>query len=271
MRVLLLVFAVISNTYAQAPSFLGLCHKTWNCDATIEFYASSKVIVTGWLENTFNGVCDCADKLLSDARDKIVRVHLVNSPCMRNKRCGKYEVLYNHTKASGSRLFTQRKGRGYKRFLNTLLRIKTRFDNAVGPLTCYVSPCLECDLNVRARRVMADLVSAALPNCYLVDNPYRQRCIRGTICEKHGATPGVTKPCIVDTDGTDGTTIDIKKWVDDYNDCDLRYYWETWMNCIRGDFIDPRKRDCIYDVSMFNRVKEILCQSFYPSFATCLP
>ena len=269
MRWLLLLLAVVSSAHAQAPSLLGLCHKDWNCTATLEMYADQDVIVAGWLEGTFANDCQCADRLLNDARPKIVRIHLVNSPCMRNKRCGRYEALYKQTAASASRQFVSGKGIAVTRFKRVLARAKARLDKAVN-VTCYVSPCLECDLYGPARRVMAAMVSAALPNCQLVDNPYRQRCIRGTICEGHGVAPRVSQPCIVDLDGIDGATVDIQKWVEQYQHCDLRYYWEPWMNCIRGDFIDPRARNCRYNKRIFDYTKERLCRYFYPLSDTCL-
>jgi hypothetical protein len=42
------------------------------------------------------------------------------------------------------------------------------------------------------------------------------------------------------------------------------------MNCIRGSFVDPRKRDCKYDKSMYDYTKGILCHSLLDQFsATC--
>jgi hypothetical protein len=87
-----------------------------------------------------------------------------------------------------------------------------------------------------------------LPTCNIVDNPYRRRCLSGYTCEKHGVNPSLLAPCIVDLDGIDATTIDLKKWMAKYRHCDLSFYWERWMNCLPlkdGEpFVDPRKRGC---------------------------
>ena len=137
----------------------------------------------------------------------------------------------------------------------------------VSNLTCYVSPCLECDLNANSRRILTNILFAALPVCNVVDNPYRQRCLPGYTCEQHGENPTLSAPCIVDMDGSDGATIDLKKWVAKYKHCDLSFYWEPWMNCIRGKFVDPRSRNCSYGKSIFEGA---LCRSFlHPSSATC--
>ena len=221
----------------------------------------------GWLENTFGRKCKCVDGLLNDARPKIIRAHLIQSPCMRNKRCGRYEALWGYTAASASRAALQPRSRLRRRFARILKTFRQRIEGK--ELTCYVSPCLECDLYERARRELANLVSAAVPSCNLVDNPYRRRCLAEYTCEKHGPSPKLSRPCIVDLDGVDGSTIDVKLYVEQYQHCDLRYYWEPWMNCIRGEFVDPRSRNCKYGTRTFNATKGILCRYFYPLSDTC--
>lgn len=270
MRILAILCLVVSNlAYADAPSLLGLCHPQFNCTNVKKLYDGQETIIAGWLENTFGESCKCADALLSDPRPKVIRVHLVNGPCMRNKRCGKYEVFSGYTAAGASREFGRGKGRAVRRFQKVLARAKQRIEAAKGEVKCFVSPCLECDLDDKARRNMLRLVHDALPSCYLVDNPLRQRCIKGTICEKHGEHIKVQAPCIADLDGTNGATIDIQKWANSVKHCELSYYWEPWMNCIRGEFIDPRKRSCKHPRSVFKFTKETICRYFYQSSDTC--
>jgi len=271
--VALLTVTIGTATCSAAPAFLGLCHKTWNCDATLNFFRNKSEIQTGWVENTFNADCPCGERLLASLKHKVIRVHLANSPCMRNKRCGRYEVLWGYNKASASRAVHIPNSRLNRRFNAVLKRFKQRLDAANGSVQCYVSPCLECDLNGRARKSLADRVSAALPSCVLVDNPHWRRCLGGGVCEYHGRNPVVTKPCIVDMDGVDGSQIDAKKWAAKYRDCDVRYYWEPWMNCntaLGTKFIDPRKRDCGFPSKYFKETKELICQSFYQSSGICL-
>lgn len=270
MRVLLVLLALMGVVEAQAPSLLGVCHPKFNCRGVQKLYEGQDKLIIGWLEHTFGRRCKCLEPLLNDARPKIIRAHLIQSPCMRNKRCGRYEALWGYTAASASRAAQNPRSRLRKRFARILDRFQKRIDGRAN-LTCYVSPCLECDLNERARRVLTNLVSAALPSCNIVDNPYRRRCLSGYTCEKHGVNPRLSSPCIVDLDGVDGGLVDMKKWVAKYKHCDLSFYWELWMNCIRGDFIDPRKRNCRYPQSLFDYTRYRICQSFSPSSDTCLP
>jgi len=269
MRLILALLALMTTAQAQAPSYLAMCHKNWNCSATLQTWSGIERIKTGWLENTFAADCKCADKLLQLRKPKTIRVHLINSPCMRNGRCGRYEVLWGYNKASASRAVHRERSRLNKRFNAVLERFRQRLEAARGRVQCYVSPCLECDLNERARRTLLNRVSAALPSCILVDNPYRHRCIPGTICETHGYEVPKSKPCITDMDGLDGSKIGVKGWIANSRHCAIKYYWEPWMNCIRGGFVDPRRRDCGYPKEMFNKTRSVLCRYFYPSSVTC--
>lgn len=267
MRLLFVLLLLVAVQAQAAPSFLGMCHKDWNCDATVKLYDNQERVILSYLENTFGAKCACVNRLLDSPKPKILRAHLIQSPCMRNKRCGRYEALWGYTAASGSRAAQNPKSRLRKRFTRILETFRRRIEGK--ELTCYVSPCLECDLYEPARRVLADLVSASVPTCNIVDNPYRRKCLPGYTCEKHGLNPRLSKPCIIDLDGIDGSLVDLKTWVARYQHCDLQFYWELWMNCIRGDFVDPRARNCRYKSSVFDYTGNILCQYFYPLSATC--
>jgi len=274
MRVLItiLIVSLYAPQAAAAPSYLAMCHKDWNCKATLQTLSAQDAIVTGWIENTFNAQCPCGDKLLALPNPKVIRVHLINSPCMRNRRCGRYEVLYGYSKVSGSRAVHKPRSRLNRRFNSVLERFKKRLAKAQSPVQCYVSPCLECDLDGPARRALLNRVSIALPSCILVDNPYRQRCLRGFVCERHGYNVPESKPCITDLDGVDGATVSIRRWVANSQQCAIRYYWEPWMNCNSGmgaPFVDPRKRECGFRFKNFDRTTGILCRYFYPSSDTC--
>lgn len=269
MKVLLVLLALMGTVQAQANSLLGICHKDFNCGSISSLYDGQETIVLSWLENTFGTKCSCLNKLLQDSRPKVIRAHIIQSPCMRNNRCGRYEALYGYTAASASRAIVRGRGRAFTEFQRGLARLKKRLETATNIQTCYVSPCLECDLYESARRRLSSLVLSALPFCNIVDNPFRRKCLSGAICEKHGDTARVSAPCIVDLDGTDGRKVDVKKWVEQYRHCDLQFYWEPWMNCIRGGFIDPRKRDCKYRQDTFDSTRDILCQYFYPLSDTC--
>jgi hypothetical protein len=239
-----------SSARAQnvALSYLGMCHPKWPCEKSIQAFDGLPVIRFGWLEQTFGEQCPCVDKLLQDERPKEVRVHIANGPCLRNKRCGRYEVFAGETIGSAQRAIKATKPAIIRKYVRILDRLRSRLAKSRGALTCYVSPVLESDFDGRTRKILHSLTASYLPSCTLVDNPLRGNCIRGVVCERHGPNPGLTSPCIADLDGIDANEISVPKFLRNTKACDMSFVWSVGLNCNghHGQtFIDPRKRDCV--------------------------
>jgi len=245
------IFALGRAVEAQGASYIGLCSKSWPCDKTLATWPG-KPIITGWLEDSFGKRCECADIILKQNKPKTIRVHLANGPCLRNARCQHHDVFYGYTIASANRAAKIPSSRLRKRLDVLANRLKGRIEQSKGALTCYVSPCLECDLNGPARKALIDSVSATLPSCIIVDNPLRASCLRGTVCERHGIDPNLRKPCIADLDGTEAKSVlDLKAFAANTRQCDVRYYWTAWMNCNSGSWKPPTSRDCNHPITKF--------------------
>lgn len=248
----ILILACIStssSTSAQVPamSYLAMCQRNWPCDASIKAFNELPVLRFGWLEKTFGDRCPCVDRLLQDERPKEVRVHIANGPCLRNRRCGRYELFHGHTIASAQRDIKRNNSRIIPKYLKVLDRLRKRLQKSRGPLTCYVSPVLESDFDEQARAILHSATASNLPSCTLVDNPLRGKCIRGTICERHGPNPGLTPPCIADLDGIDASKVSVPKFLRQTKACDMSFIWALGLNCNSHHsqtFIDPRERNC---------------------------
>lgn len=270
MRQLLLLLAFTTAVSAEplrAHSPLGMCHPKWDCKATQKLYKGQEPLVLRWLELTFGSRCSCVNRLLRDPQEKIVAVHLTNGPCLRNRRCGRYEVFAGETIASADKKVRRGNRRLLRKYNRVLKRFRGRLDRAVNVVGCYVSPMLESDLSNQARMTLLSLAASVFPECQLVDNPHRKRCIPGTICEFHGdRVRNLSSPCIADLDGSDGRQTNLKKWMHNSKQCVLQFYWEPWMNCLSGNFdkqfIDPRKRTCSGQVVSKQFTKGRLCSLF---------
>ena len=246
MRVLIVLLAMIATAQAQGVSYIGMCNPTWDCDKTLQAWGG-KPIVFGWLEQSFGNRCRCVEQALQAPQAKTLRVHLINSPCMRNLRCGRRDALYGFTTKSANRAVHNSRSRLRKVFQRTVMRVRHRLTRANGQVVCYVSPCLECDLNDAARKVLLAIVSRYLPNCVPVDNPLRASCLSGYTCEKHGPDTDLHKPCIYDLDGTTVTSeTELRAIGRQVRQCHLKFYWEAWMNCNddSGRFVLPSLRQC---------------------------
>ena len=236
-----------SSSSADSLSLIGLCNPTWNCKATLQAFRGQKEIRVGWLENSFGTECRCANRLLKSSKPKVIRVHLANGPCLRNKRCGKHEVFAGETIKSAQAKIKNKNKRLLKRFKKVARAFAAKIAESRGELTCYVSPVLESDFDGRTRKLLRAVTARYLPNCSLVDNPLRGTCLRGDICERHGPTPNLSSPCIADLDGVSADEVSVSKFVRSTKACDMSFIWTPAMNCNQPHsraFVDPKKRNC---------------------------
>jgi hypothetical protein len=271
-RALFVVLLFAQYAHAEAGlSYLGLCSPSWNCSESLRAFNGRDRIVTGWLENTFAKDCRCGERILKSERAKTIRVNIVNSPCLRNRRCGKYEVFSGETITSANRKVARRDRKLLRKYRAVLMRFRNRLSQAKGEVACYVAPCLECDLGASARRVLLNIVRRRLPGCVPVDSVIGGRCLAGTVCERHGPNPRLAAPCIADLDGINGNAVNLEQFGRRVSTCDVRYYWEPAYNCIRSNsFVDPRSRDCRYSKETYRRAKRKLCSlSLDQSSGTC--
>lgn len=248
LKAFLLAAAVLIMGTASAEnvglSYLGICNPTWPCEASLKAYDKLSVIRSGWLEQTFGRACPCADKLLKDKRPKEIRVHLVNGPCLRNRRCERGEVFHGFTVASANRDLKRPDSTIAKRFDKLAQRLKERLSRARGALVCYVSPVLEADIKEEQRLALHRIAGAYLPHCTLVDNPHNRPCLPDTVCERHGDNPKVKAPCITDLDGVSAYDTHLPTYLRKTAKCDLTYLWAHGFNCNKqgASFSGPPKR-----------------------------
>ena len=267
---LILILGIVTTcsvASAQSPglSYLAMCNPTWECGQSIAAFKGVKTIRTGWLEGSFGNACKCADALLRDKRPKEVRIHLANGPCMRNRRCGRHEVFHGYTVASANRAIKRGDKKIIDRFQRVTQRVIERLAKSRGPLTCYVSPVLESDNDIEARKILHRLAGAYLPNCTLVDNPLRGKCLRGAVCERHGPTPGLAAPCIADLDGSSARTNSVASFMGATRDCDMSLIWTPELNCNEEGstrFVDPSKRNCAHPGANWGQLARWLNRSF---------
>lgn len=243
-----------SASAAPALSYIAFCHASWPCRASLSAFDGQEVVRTGWLMNTFNRECPCAERLLTDPRPKVVRIHIANSTCFkeRGRVCGKYEVFHGYSIAGADTAVRRRDPKVINRFRRVLARTKALLDGR-EKLMCYVSPCLECSLSRASRRVLLQETKNALPGCVLVDNPVSGKCLSGAYCEKHGPKPGLRNPCIADLDGIDFRRVSVSTYLQHTQTCDASFIWGAELNCLpkSGGFVDPRKRLCLANRAFF--------------------
>lgn len=237
---------------ADAPgnlgaSYLGMCHKEWPCTQSLRVFDGMEVKRVGWLHMTFGPPeCPCAQRFLELPGQKEIRVHLTNGTCFRERGriCGTREPFRGLSILAASRKLERNSPQLIRRLKTSWDRLKPLIKKAhEAQVKVYVSPCLECPLSQRARRRMISLASDMFPGAIIVDSVLTQRCLKGSLCEKHGASPRVKAPCITDTDGIDFRDIDLARFRARAKGCDIGFLWSRGMNLLpEQGFVDPRKR-----------------------------
>jgi hypothetical protein len=238
----ILFIPLFANAEVLGISDLGLCHPKYDYKGFILQFSGSPVIVSGWLDNTFNPKgCPNAKKLMSAKKPLVLRVHILNSPGLRNKRLELHEI---HAGLSRSQL--DKKIRSVSPdviipFSQRLQRLRDLLSKRKGPMVLFLSPCLECDLSKPARVTFLMLTSLYFPNAILVDNPLKGSCVSGVVCERHGDE---NSGGIVDLDGIPLTEVNIKLWKRHTKAKYIRYAWLPCNNGLKKGqkWVPPTKR-----------------------------
>src|SRR6185503_8553950 len=100
----------------------------YDCDAVIAAFGD-RPIAFGYLEGTFGTDRRCLNRLLDHPRFAAMRVHLFNGPCIRNRRCGGYEVLAGETTTSLDKKLAE----GNKALLAKMRAEMVRVKNDLAP------------------------------------------------------------------------------------------------------------------------------------------
>lgn len=164
----------------RGSSDLGLCSKNYSYSNFIRSFNDSKVIRTGWLDNTFNARgCPNAERLIRESKPLDLRIHILNGPGLRNQRLERHEIHYGYTLASLERAIKRNDPRFIRKFRARLLRLKSLLAKRRGEMSVMISPCLECDLSKPQRLKLLRETARVFPAYPLVDNPLRDTCLRG--------------------------------------------------------------------------------------------
>lgn len=230
----------------EGESFLGLCHQRFQCTKAQALFSAEGPLVFGWLDGTFNNSstnddrCPCGSELLRSQRDKIVRVHIINGPGLRNQRLQRHELGYGFTISTlDQEILKEPSSNQDSEFLMKFrLRLRAVADqikSAGGGVTCYISPCLECDLADESRKKLLRIAGEEVSACHLVDNPLKKSCLPGYICETHQVNRSKPAPCIADMDGVDQRDVDQTEWRNTHKHCLIRFKWQDWYNLLNID------------------------------------
>jgi len=216
--------------------------KYWNINATLK-YRMNGTMATGNLDNTFGEKLDNVRAVIANFKPTYHRVHLINGPCIRNQRCGKYEIGYGYNKSSFDKAVSQRNPKILKYVRDRTALYRTLAGTFLDT-TFIVSPELEHDLSKNSWRILADEIRKVWPGVLLSNSPDGGISIErylGSWIERHGNTPQ-SDTDISSLDGIDATQINIDAWKARVRNAKIAYVWQGTDNCFSNGWQDPRLR-----------------------------
>lgn len=184
-----------------------------------------------------------------------LQIHLVNEPCLRNQRCGKYELLSGLSVKRFKRLIATRSSS----FRAKVRRYASRASRRILPhlpynTTCALNPLLETVLHRKEAAIFFSWVAPFFNHrCLLVWNPIGNNPgapIEGAyFSEGHGESIrfDYRYPCIANNDGTPVLKGRMRRFLHRYRRCAAVFLWSFGDNCNTDSdvvFTDPRKREC---------------------------
>lgn len=229
----------------RGVSNLGMCSRNFKFDTIRQQFRNATTIRTKYLDNTFNPA-GCSNLLLTlrENKPKDITTVILNSPGLRNGRLEKHEIHYGYSVSSLNKAIKNKNSQFLKKFRKRLDINRRMIEPLSGGLKHRVNPCLECDLDPQARQILIDEVKKVFPSAQIIDNPYKQPCLSGYVCEKHGSTANPSRPKILDLDGEDYDTIRPHPWASRHLDAEAVFAWKFCNNGLdrKKPWIPPTKR-----------------------------
>lgn len=244
-----LCVTLAAHAQVRCASYLGACSQRFPCDAALAALSGLDKPCMGWLHTTFGTRCECPRRFLTLAHNKVARVHVINGSCFpeRGRRCAKDEVFANESIPSADKKLRTKNPAILRKYRRKLQELRRVLSVASEGTDVYISPCLECPVGDRARRVLVDETRKVFPSFPIVDSVLTQRCLRGTVCEKHGSRANPPAPCIVDTDGESYLDMNMPAWFERTRQCEQQHLWTLRFNMLCPEytsFVPPLRRTC---------------------------
>ena len=242
--IIVCLFVLQSSAFSErlvGHDLIGLHSKEFNTKPVCKFYPKGTPIsILDW---TFGTETTNSDILLSCVSPSHYIIDILNTVCVRNGNCGKYEPLYGYSVNSLNKALEAGNTKIIYHVKERVLVYKAL--SIKYPSTEFaISPALEHNLTKKAYRVLADAVLSAWPEVQLVNSPMKTlsaESYRGAWIERHGSDPWKSE--ISSLDGTDVNLIRVQKWLQTTEGNIITFVWSLSYNCrVNGAFQDPRSR-----------------------------
>lgn len=257
--ILLLGLFLVSVAQAQEPrlciSPYALQSKNFNYQEYVkQTKQAGGPYVVVWLHNSFgtdfkNPKAELARPIVSG-----VEVAFLNTTCLNNKNCSKYEILYGYTNDSFAKAVTN-DNKAIKQKIEKEAKILADFllSNLRPDQDCKINTFLEGKLKPAIYTKVTNWIAPFFQGrCEFVWNPQGgnpgKPVVPAVISEGHGDKPKLSPRCIANPDGTTIDDSSYPRYLYNYGiKCEFACAWGPNMNCRSSDGAtnqDPRSRTC---------------------------
>lgn len=262
---------------SPAVDYLGIQSRHWNCEASLNAVKNLPEIRATFLYNTFGKSFDCLDKLVRLPNFKAIKIHLINGPCRRSNRCGRYELLPNLRRMDWDARLQTPDAKTIAAIERYVRRAALWVHSIPPEVEIFISPELESDLGKRAGTNLMAIVKPWFPTAKFVWNPVgynRARIRNADFLEKHGQ--GV-KGDVVSLDGDDigfhkrpchpmapcVPEDNVPYFLGNNEEAVFAGLWVREFNCVLSpQFSDPRTRTGCKSPSVFRLAQKLLEEAF---------
>jgi hypothetical protein len=248
----------------------AITSQNFNCTAYKTSVGNLANYGISFLWNSFGNSYSCLDSELNNPKVNLVEVHLVNGPCIRDKRCGSYEYFSTYTTTTLAQGISNSDPSVIAEFKNAATNLATYLLPKLREgVSCYINPVLENNLSEEQLSTVVSWISPIFQNrCSFVWNPEGAEpglpATGTTISEGHGANPSfVNNQCFANPDGATITTL--SQWTSYLSkygsSCVQAFTWTPNDNCLtpNAPFLDPRSRTCS-DISEYPLMTDAINQ-----------
>lgn len=228
--------------------WLAAQHPRFDLGTALSFIDGKRPI--GVLDWTFGESIHPIRLILDSGKINAIRVHFVNSVCVRNQNCGAYEYGHGHTIASFNEAIIKREKRILSRFKE---RVSLYCDLArsYSEIEFFFSWALEHNLSIDAWSALDAVARETCDaNFHTVNNPVERHDFPvhprvGVLFESHHSDIHPQSD-LNSLDGEPVEQIHISEWksrIKSMKNLRLAFVWSESYNCrVPGPFIDPRDR-----------------------------
>lgn len=218
-----------------------------------------------WLYNSFGADFKNPKSELARPEENGTEVAFLNTSCVNNGNCSKYELLYGYTNASLHEAIIKKDPKLIKTLQTGAKSLGDFLNSAIRPdQFCNINTLLEFKGSRADYSMVTELIRPFMPSkCVYIWNPMAPA---GTpqapalISESHGPGPIFSKDirCIANPDGSTIPDSDYPSYLYKYGkDCDAAVAWGPNMNCRGSDSPanqDPQSRSC-KDTADFSKAR----------------